>query len=125
MLNQTGITTKSATTRTTILVDELNSTALSCKVSSAGISAGDDGKKIIKAGTPVKGDLTNRETPFEVTDANDAVGIILHDVDVTSGTANSQVVIFGIIDISKLDTTVQALITSTIKGALKMIQFVK
>lgn len=128
MLNQTGFKTESATTRKMILVDELNSTAFSVVVDATGVSADSDGKKILKAGTPVKGDLKDRNTPWvkETTTPN---GIILHDVDVTgltSGqTRNSQVVVFGFIDVNKLDTDVQALITPGVESALKMIQFVK
>lgn len=124
MLNQTGISKVSATTRKTILVDEMNSTAFSCIVSNTGVTEV-DGKKIIKAGTPVKGSLVARDTAFQVSADENAVGIILHDVDVTKGNANSQVVVFGFIDISKLDSDVQAMITSDVKDALKMIQFVK
>lgn len=125
MLNQTNVSITSATTRKTILVDELNSTALSCKVSSDGVEANESGRKIVKAGTPVTGSLTARDTAFTVTTTGeDAVGVILHDVDVTSGKANSQVVIFGFIDVSKLDSEVVALIEAA-APKLKMIQLVK
>lgn len=129
MLNQTGVTKVSGTTRKTILVDEMNSTALSIVVGNTGVNAGADGKKIIKAGTPVTGSLTERNTAFTVAKDSDgnnnAVGVILHDVDVTNGEANSQVVIFGFIDISKLDSDVVALLTEAAKKSMRMIQFVK
>lgn len=213
MLNQSSVVTVEGTTRKTILVDELNSTAFSCKVANTGISADSDGKKIVKAGTPISGSLEARENPYvvaggdidpvangsvtgtgvtavEITastfstevsgesgtyefvyDADaqagtpdpswklsgskvdiadygivvtgspddgdkisvvftaggtvDATGILLHDVDVTDGTKNAQVVVFGFIDLTKLDEDVQALITADVKSALKMIQFVK
>lgn len=128
MLNQTGVTKVSGTTRKTILVDEMNSTALSIVVGNTGVEPGADGKKIIKAGTPVTGSLTERNTAFTVakdSDGNNAVGVILHDVDVTNGEANSQVVIFGFIDISKLDSDVVALLTEAAKKSMRMIQFVK
>lgn len=127
MLNQTGVTKESYGNIKTILVDELNSTALSCMVSNAGVTADDEGKKIVKAGTPIFGSLEARETAFTVSGGQgDApVGLILHDVDVTDGTKNSQVLIFGFVDLTKLDTDVQALITANVKAALKMIQFVK
>lgn len=124
MLNQTSVTKESYATRKTILVDELNNTTFSCVVSNEGVQANAEGKKIIKAGTPVKGDLKARNTAFEV-DTTTPVGVILHDVDVTAGNANSQVVVFGFIDVSKVDTDVQAMLTSTVEKALKMIQFVK
>lgn len=129
MLNQSTISTESGATRKTILVDELNSTAFSCKVANTGITADDDGKKIAKAGTPLAGDLTARGTAFTVASTTEgvsnAVGILLHDVDVTDGTKNAQVVVFGFIDLNKLDTDVQALIDNGAKAALRMIQFVK
>lgn len=129
MLNQTGVTKVSGTNRKTILVDEMNSTALSIVVGNTGVNAGADGKKIIKAGTPVTGSLTERNTAFTVAKDsggnNNAVGVILHDVDVTNGEANSQVVIFGFIDISKLDSDVVALLTEAAKKSMRMIQFVK
>lgn len=125
MLNQTGVKTVSGVTRKTILVDELNSTAFSCMVSNAGVSADSEGKKIVKAGTPVKGSLKDRDTAFEVAGSSDTpVGLILHDVDVTSGTKNSQVLVFGFVDLNKVDADVQSLITP-VESALKMIQFVK
>lgn len=125
MLNNPKVSIKHGTNRKTILVDEFNSTALSCVVANTGVEADGNGKKIIKAGTPVTGDLTERNTPFTVdkTGAN-PVGVILHDVDVTDGNANSQVVIFGFIDISKLDDEVVGIIT-TAAPKLTMIKLVK
>lgn len=129
MLNQSVISTVEGTTRKTILVDELNSTAFSCKVANTGISADDDGRKIAKAGTPISGDLTDRDTAFVVASTTEGVsnatGILLHDVDVTDGTKNAQVVAFGFIDLNKVDSDVQELVTSAVKTALRMIQFVK
>lgn len=131
MLNQTEVRIVPGGTRKIILVDERNSTAVSCKVANTGIDADTDGKKIAKAGTPLAGDLTDRDVDFVVastdktTGLSDAVGILLHDVDVTSGTKNAQVVIFGTIDISKLEDDVQLLITDEVKTALRMIQFIK
>lgn len=126
MLNQTGVRVTHATTRKTILVDEKNSTAVSCIVSNTGVSAGEEGRKIIKAGTPVTGDLMQRETEFTVaTSAENIAGIILHDVDVTAGNANSQCVIFGTIDVSKLESDVEAMLTKEIREACKMVNFIK
>lgn len=131
MLNQTGVYKESYTNRKTILVDELNSTAFSVVVNATGVSADDEGKKIIKAGTPVYGSLEARDTAFTVSGASGAtpVGLILHDVDVTGlktgETRNSQVVVFGFVDLKKLDTDVQTKITASVKTALRMIQFVK
>lgn len=129
MLNQSSVVTVEGTTRKTILVDELNSTAFSCMVANTGVSADADGKKIVKAGTPISGDLTARGTAFvkasTTEGVSNATGILLHDVDVTDGTKNAQVVVFGFIDLTKLDADVQELVTAPVKSALKMVQFVK
>lgn len=235
MLNQSTIITETGATRKTILVDELNSTAFSCMVANTGVDADADGRKIVKAGTPISGSLEARGTAYtkatttsgtkgtwtlqvttafaadetvtidgvtytckatesvddkqfagadaaaqagslkkmiesdrfdvtvasstltftqKVADAagtgpvasatsttgaigdvtagtspvdgtNNATGILLHDVDVTGGTQNAQVVVFGFIDLNKLDVDVQTLITNQVKQNLRMIQFVK
>ena len=129
MLNQTYIRKESYGNIKTILVDEMNSTALSCLVANTGISADANGRKIAKAGTPLTGSLEARDTAFAKASTNsgtsNAVGILLHDVDVTDGTKNAQVVFFGFIDLNKLESDVQELITTEVKTALRMIQFVK
>lgn len=110
MLNQSEVKVTSATTRKTILVAEEMAVAFSCKVSDSGVTAS-DGKKIVKAGTPLAGDLTARETAFTVaTDGAGAVGLLLHDVDVTSGAKNAQVLVFGFVDISKLESDVVSMV---------------
>lgn len=110
MLNQSEVKITSATTRKTILVAEEMAVAFSCKVSDSGVAAS-DGKKIVKAGTPLAGDLTARETAFTVAaDGTGAVGLLLHDVDVTSGTKNAQVLVFGFVDISKLESDVVSMV---------------
>lgn len=125
MLNQTGVTTKDYGNRKQILVDEFNSSALSCIVTNTGVTADSEGKKIIKAGTPVYGSLMARDTAMTVSGAEGAkpCGVILHDVDVTDGKANSQVVYFGSIDVSKLDTTVATTLKAQ-EANLKMIALV-
>ncbi len=92
-----------------------------------------DGKKIVPAGTPLSGDLTARNTAFvqakDATSAgNDgkvATGILLHDVDVTNGDNNGTLLIWGFVDLNKLDTATAALITATRKSELKNITFLK
>lgn len=122
MLNQTGFESRNETIRKTILVDPKNSTALSCIVSDEGVTADSDGVKMVFAGTPLYGDLTDRNTPFKVSGTGTPVGVSHHDQDVTKGPANGGVIIFGTIDISKLEPSVQ---TSVKAATFKMIQFVK
>lgn len=127
MLNQTGVTTNSyGYGEKRILVDENNSTAVSCVVANTGITADSEGKKIIKAGQPLYGSLTARNTAFTVSGGSGAkpVGVALHDVDVTAGNANSQILISGIIDISKVDASIQSTLTSAVAD-LKMIQIIQ
>jgi hypothetical protein len=127
MLNQTGVVkTSYGYGEKRLIVDEQNSTSFSCVVSSANVSAV-EGKKIIKAGIPLFGSLTARNTPFTVSGAQGAkpVGIALHDVDVTAGTANGQVLVSGFVDISKIDdSTVKSALVSA-EANLKLITLVQ
>lgn len=93
------------------------------QVTNTGISADSDGKKILKAGTPLAGSLEARGTAFvkatTTSGASNAIGILLHDVDVTAGAENATMLIFGFVDLNKVDTTTAALITADVKTALK------
>lgn len=113
-LNQSGITTKTGLAENQILSAPELAYSLSCRVANTGVNAGADSKKIVKAGTPVYGSLTARDTAFTISGAQDAkpVGIVIHDVDVTEGTANAQVCAFGFVDISKLDAEVVAALSA-------------
>ena len=113
-LNQSGIITKTGFAENQILSAPELAYSLSCRVANTGVNAGADSKKIVKAGTPVYGSLTARDTAFTVSGAPDAkpVGIVIHDVDVTKGTANAQVCAFGFVDISKLETEVAAALSA-------------
>lgn len=123
MLNKTGITKTTAVGPNQILMFTDPQVGVSIMVDNTGISAGDDGKKIIKAGTPVTGDLTARGTAFTKASTTEgvsnAVGVLLHDVDVTAGDANATLLLFGFVDLNKLDTATAALITTAVKTALK------
>ena len=132
MLNQSGITKTSGLARKTILIDTQLFFALPCMIAATGVTAGSDGKKIVKAGTPLKGSLLNRDEVFTVGAKDDAVvGIAEHDVDVTAGTANGGIIVFGFIDESKLDTDVVALLdtantdTTKLRDKLTKITFCK
>lgn len=123
MLNNTGITKVSAVAPNQILFFAEPQVSVSVIVNNTGISAGDDGKKIIKAGTPITGDLTARGTAFTKASTTEgvsnAVGVLLHDVDVTAGNNNGTLLLFGFVDLNKLDTATATLITTDVKTALK------
>lgn len=107
-----------------ILVADNLAFSIGAVISNATISAGEDGRKIIKAGTPVAGDILKRNTAFtKGSDAN-AVAILLHDVDVTAGNANGTILISGYVDYDKLDTDVQALVTNALVTRLPKITFI-
>lgn len=132
MLNQTGVTKTTGLSRKTILYDAKLFFALPCMITATGVTAGQDGKKIVKAGTPLKGSLLNRDEAFTVGAKDDAVvGIAEHDVDVTAGTANGGIIVFGFIDESKLDTDVVTLLntvntdTTKLRDKLTKITFCK
>lgn len=92
---------------------------------SAGVQVGT--KKIVKAGTPLTGNLDARGTAFTAattsTNSN-AVGILLHDVDVTVDDNNGAILLFGFVNTNMIDGTTKAKITADVKKALPMIKFV-
>lgn len=132
MFNNTGITKVTGAAPVQILFNVQNQMSVSIVVDD-GYSVTRDGKKIVPAGTPLSGDLTARDTAFvqakDATSAgNDgkaAIGVLLHDVDVTNGDNNGTLLIWGFVDLNKLDTTTAALITATRKSEMKNITFLK
>lgn len=61
---------------------------------------------VIKAGQPLVGDLTDRDTAFTA-GTSSAVGMNLHDVKLdANGKGNATLVIAGCVDLLKLDPTV-------------------
>lgn len=101
---------------------------IGCIVTNTGINADSEGRKILKAGTPVGGTtnvLMNRQTVLTQQSGANAQGVLLHDVDVTAGEENATLVIEGVIDYEKVDESVQALYTDTVLGAMPKITVVK
>lgn len=96
------------------------------QVTNTGVSANDNGRKIIKAGTPVGGDtnvLLNRNTVLAVANGATAQGIVLHDVDVTEGQENATMLVAGYVDINKIDTDARP--SADAQTALTKITFMK
>lgn len=97
-------------------------------IGNEGVTADSNGKKILKAGTPITGDIEARNTAFKkatsttsgepAATTSNAVGILLHDVDVTAGDENGTIVLFGFVDLDKLDAETFKLITADVKTAL-------
>ena len=125
--------TEYITPKTILSAPELAYT-LPIKIANTGVNAGSDGRKILKAGTPIAGDLTARGTAFKKATetagsgssaSTDAIGLLLHDVDVTNGTENGTILVSGAVDIAKIDATTAALYTKATKSALNKIIFMK
>ncbi len=97
-----------------------------CIVDDTGVVAGADGKKIIKAGTPVGSAVNvfeNRQTVLSDGGAN-AIGVLMHDTDVTAGKANVSVLIAGYVDLLKLEADVIEKVNAA-KATLTRIVFMK
>lgn len=125
MLNNTGIKKETYGSGKQILFAVEHQVSMGIVVDqSVGVTEGT--KKIAKAGTPLTGDLDARETAFTAattsTDSN-AVGILLHDVDVTVDDNNGAILLFGFVNTNMIDGTTKAKITADVKKALPMIKF--
>lgn len=121
MLNQSGIKKVTGAAPVQILFNVQNQMSVSIKLAKNFDGAVEEnGRKIVKAGYPLNGDLTNRNTAFvKAQDSSaPAVGILLHDVDVTESDANATLLIWGFVNLSRVDKTTAALITETRKTEL-------
>lgn len=120
MLNRSGITKETAVAPSQILFNVQNQMSVGVIVAKTVGTAGEDGRKIVKAGTPLNGDLTARGTAFVAAKdtSNPAVGVLLHDVDVTDGNANGTLLIWGFVNLNRMDSTTAGFITDNRKTEL-------
>ena len=127
MLNRSGVakTTYAATKQ--ILANVEHQVSVGCIVpQTLGVTVGS--KKIAKAGTPIKVDLINLQTPAVKADGTVALNaVLLHDVDVTIGNANGTALIFGFVNVNRVDTDVATAITTAAAatGVSPKITFIK
>lgn len=119
------ITTQTYGADKNILIAPELAFTIGCVVGNDGVDADANGRKIIKAGTPV-GNATNvlENRQIVLTTAGNYQGIVLHDVDVTAGNANATLVVAGYVDLLKLDETVLASVEGA-KATLTKITFMK
>lgn len=129
MLNQTGVRKETYGNTNQILFAVEHQVSMGVVVSKAlGVAEGT--KKVVKAGTPLTGNLDARTTAFMAatagssTEASNAVGVLLHDVDVTTGDANGTLLLFGFVNTNRIDATTKAKLTDIVKAAMPMIKFV-
>lgn len=132
MFNNSGIKKETYADKSSILFAPEYQVSLGVVVDDAVAGSAVNGKKIVKAGTPLTGSLDARTTAFtaavssgDTNKTSNAVGILLHDVDVTDGDNNGDLLIFGFVDTNKIDATTLAKITAEAKAAMPGIRFVK
>ena len=122
MLNKSGITKTTAVNVNQILLNVEHQVSVGCIVKK-------DATAIVPAGTPIKIDLKNLQTPAEIADANthEMNAVLLHDVDARIANANGTALIFGFVNLSRLASGVEAKINTALKNvnASKLITFVK
>lgn len=120
MFNRPGIKKETLAAPQQILFNVQNQMSVSILVDKTMASVTVDGRKVVKAGTPLSGDLTARGTAFKaaVDTSAPAVGVLLHDVDITDNNANGTLLIWGFVNLDRLDSATAGLITATRKTEL-------
>lgn len=111
MLNKSGIIKADYATPKQILADPNLQFSIGCLVPT---NIGN-----YKAGTPIHVDLNNINTACKKVDNSTvfANAVLLHDVDVSNGQANGTALIFGFVDLNKVDTTTQTLLKTALSNA--------
>lgn len=130
MLNRDGIRKATGAAPVQILATPSGMLSVGIVVDkSLGVAGADaDGVKVVKAGTPLTGDLTNRTTAFTAAkvDGSDVVGILLHDVVVTdSKNGNGTLLLAGMVNESQIDGTTAAKLVAAVKKGIPTIKFIK
>ena len=121
MLNQSGIKKTTYGGPVQILFNVQNQMSVGIKLAKNFSGAvTENGRKIVKAGTPLSGDLTARGTAFVAAadTTAPAVGVLLHDVDVTDNDANATLLIWGFVNLSRVDSATVSKITANRKTEL-------
>lgn len=114
MLNRSGVSTATFAAPKQILANVELQASVGCVVpQSLGATVGT--KKIAKAGTPIKVNLQNLQAAVVKGDATNAFNaVLLHDVDVTNGNANGTALIFGFVNLNRVESDVAAAITTAL-----------
>lgn len=122
------IKTTEYSNETDILIAPELAFAIPVIVTNASVTADSEGRKIIKAGTPLYAStdiFMNRQTKMTtVSTSNTAYGVARWDIDVTDGDTNATLLVAGYVDYLKLDSTVQTAV-DTAKTSLTRILFLK
>lgn len=125
MFNRSGVVTTTYTNVNQILANVQMQSSVGCVVpQSMGVTVG--AKKIVKAGTPININLDSLTTAGSaVASGKPMNAVLLHDVDVTAGNANGTALIFGFVNLNRVESDVKTKITSAkaITGATTLITF--
>lgn len=124
MLNRSGVTKTTLPAPKQILANVELQSSVGCIVAAAVGGTG----KISKAGTPIQIDFTDLQKPAVLATASVAMNaVLLHDVDTTKGNANGTALIFGFVNINRLDEDVVTLVETaqTAAAATKQVTFLK
>lgn len=82
-----------------------------------------------KAGTPINIDLTDLTQPAKKPDGStiQANAVLLHDVDLSHEQTNGTALLFGFVNLSRIDSTTETLIKSncTSTGMVGGVKFIK
>lgn len=114
MLNNPTITkTTLAGPGNQFLINSMPQKAVGCRVAAASANGTDSqGRAIVKMGTPLTGDLTDRQVAM-TQDTTAPIGLLIHDVPVWDGDANGSLLIDGGIVLEYADEDIQTLIEAT------------
>jgi hypothetical protein len=124
MLNKRGIVKADCATPKQILADPNLQFSIGCLVPKTIA----DSATTAKAGTPIHVDLRNISGACVKVDNSKvfANAVLLHDVDLSQDQANGTALIFGFVDLNKIDTATQTLLKTALDstGATKLITLV-
>ena len=114
MLNRDGIQKSTLAATKQILANVDLQSSVGCIVpKTLGVAVGS--KKIAKAGTPIKINLLDLQAVAEKADGETAMNaVLLHDVDVTEKNANGTALVFGFVNVNRVDADVAAAITAAV-----------
>lgn len=127
MFNNAGIKKTTGYNTTQILFDVSNQKSVGVVVdASSNKTNGENvnGHTVLRAGTPLTGKLTARETAFTAanTDGSDVVGVLLHDVDLgVSGSeenANGTLLIWGFVNMNRVSSKAESLLVENVQNGL-------
>lgn len=119
MLNRDGVRKSTYAATKQILANVDLQSSVGCIVAQA-IGVDVAGRKIAKAGTPIVIDLMNTGNAVTAAGATDMNAVLLHDVDVTAGNANGTALIFGFVNVNRVDSDVAAKIAAVTSNNSKV-----